>query len=242
MASKDSLEMRLLAAKGTVVQKGADEPVAIRLRYIGTGSATSVTITTATNLVTVSSETSGTATKTYTFGSGSGTIGALADNINADGLFEAKVIDALRSDVTTASYFSINTAVTAGTDANGVIVWDCTVDTSVYKAVTATLTNSRDFNTARLAKSHRVNLQEIRYYATLGGAAANLVRIYQRRGTVETQIFGLLSVSATDTTISFASGLGKITGGEGDELIVRIQDGSSISDTALALRVTGLLE
>jgi hypothetical protein len=245
MASRDSLDVRKLLETGVVVQQSADTPIALRMRYVGTGSATSVTVNTATTLVTVSVETSGTVTKTYTFGTtpGCGTVGGLADAINSDGLFEVKVLDALRSDVTTASYFTLGTTlITPGMDANGVQVWDATCDTSVYKAVTSCITNARNFNTLKLSTSHRVHLQEIKYYATLGGANSNLVRVYLRRGNVETQVFGELSVSAAATTINFASGYGKISGKDGDEIIARLQDGTSLADAALSFRAVGILE
>ncbi len=54
--------------------------------------------------------------------------------------------------------------------------------------------------------------------------------------------YGDTSVSATATKIDFALGFGKITGKDGDELIVRLQDGTSLSDTALVLRAIGILE
>jgi hypothetical protein len=91
-------------------------------------------------------------------------------------------------------------------------------------------------------KGHRVNLQEIKYFATLGAAAADMVQIYKRSGATEVQIFGDLSVSATATTISFASGEGYITGDENGEILVILKDASSLSDTAAYLRVAGIIE
>lgn len=238
MASLDSLNVRAILSRGTVVSQTADTPIAIRLKYVGTGSVTSVTVTTATNIVLVTSDGG---TDTYAFSTYT-TVGSLADAINGDGIFECKVIDALRSDLTASSYFLENTAITAGTDTNGVTVYDVHVDTSVYKAVTSCITNKRDFNTTKLSESHRVHLQAIQYFATLGGAGAGLVKVYIRRGKTETLVYSTTSVSATATTITFASGLGKITGLDGDEIVVRLQDGTSLSDTALAFAAIGILE
>ncbi len=226
--------------------------MAIRMRYVGTGTPTSVTVTTATNIVTVSTETGGVTTKTYTFASGNGTIGALVANINADGIFQAKVLDALNSDLTPSSF--VTGAITAGADTNGVVSWDVTRDPAAAQSaglytVTTSLTGNRDWDTswfnAEKIGAHRAVLQEVSYYATLGGAAADLVKVYIRRGTsgkTETQIYSALSVSATLTTINFASGQGFISGKDGDEIIVRVQDGTSISDTALLLRAVGYIE
>lgn len=244
MASLESLKTRAVAKAGTTVSVIADTPIMLRLRYVGAGTVTSVTPTTATNLVTVTAEASGTVTKTYTFATYT-TVGALADAINADGLFEVKVLDALRSDVTTASNIVENTAITAGVDANGIVVYDLHADTSVNKFITACLTGTRNFNTARLYKTgHRVNLQEITYFATLGGAGVNLVRVYARNGVngAEVQVYGRKSVSATLTTLTFALGMGQISSADGAELIVRLQDGTSVADAAAELNIVGSIE
>lgn len=244
-SSFDGVQARQALATGVAQFSINDTPVAMRFRAlpVTVDSVTSVTVTTATNIVFVSVKGSTTTTDTYAFATYT-SLGLLADKINADGRFEAKVIDALRSDLTASSYFVENTAVTATTDANGVTCYDIHPDTSVYKAVTSTLKFDRDFDV--IAKGHRVHLQEIRYFATLGGAGTNLVRVYRRRGTVETQVFGATSVSATATTINWASGNGKISGKNNasgtDELVVRLQDATSLSDTALNLTVIGNLE
>lgn len=248
MASLEGLKTRAILTKGVVVSNGADTPIQIRLKYVGAVSVTSVTVTTGTNIVTVTTEASGTVTKTYTFATYT-TVGALADQINSDGLFEAKVLDALRSDATTGGNYQIDGAITSGTDSNGNTVWDMLTDTSVFKAVTATITYSRAIGTGILGRSHRVHLQEISYFGTLGGAGANLVRVYIRRGTgvgaganTETQVYGDTSVSATATKINWDLGMAKISGGDGDSIIVRLQDGTSLSDTALVLRAIGQVE
>ena len=115
--------------------------------------------------------------------------------------------------------------------------------------VTATLSFDRDFNTQMLSRSHRVHLQEIRYFATLGGAGTNLVRVYLRKNAqvgigsnTETQIFGEVSVTGTATSIMFANGLGEITGQDGDEIVCRLADGTSLADAGLSFRAIGILE
>ena len=237
--------MRYLLRSGVVQSSGADTPVAIRLRYVGTGTVTSVTTTTGTNIVLITTDG---LTDTYTFATYA-TIGALAAAINADGIFQAKVLDALNSDATTGGNYQVNGLITAGADSNGVAVWDMLTDTSVALNVTATLTGNRDwdnnwFNSEKVGQ-HRAVLQSVYYFGTLGVAAANSVRVYVRRGlpgNVETKVLGLLSVSATGTTLSFASGSGMISGRDGDEIIVRVLDSASISDTALNLQAIGYLE
>jgi len=186
MSSLDSVLIRKNLASGVVLQVGSDEAVAIRLRYIGSGTVTSVTVTTATNIVMVTSDGG---TDTYAFATYT-TVGALVDAINADGIFEAKVLDALRSQATDGSEF-VTGAITAGTDENGVVVWDVLNDSSVLLELGVTLSPHRNFD---FPKGHRVHLQQLVYSVNMGTAAADSVQIYRRRGATETQVFGALSV------------------------------------------------
>lgn len=241
MASLDSLKTRAIAARGAIQVSRDDTPIVLRMRYVGSGAVTSVTVTTATNIVTI--DTAG-GTKTYAFATYT-TVGALADAINADGLFEVKVLDALRSDSTASSMFLENTAVTAGTDDNGVPCYDIHADTSVFKAMTTTLSFFRNFNTGtnRQFTGHRVHLQEIVYNVDVNGASANSVRVYFRLNGVETQQLGYASVDVTKTTINWASGFGKITAPEDASIIVRVQDSTSVTDNANNfVQATGIYE
>ncbi len=242
MASTDSLNARFLARRGAIVVTRDDTPIVIRMRYIGATSATSVTVTAATNIVTVSNESGTTTTKTYTFATYT-TMGAVVDAINADGLFEAKILDALRSDSSTNSNI-LNGAIVSGTDANGIVVWDALCDTDVQFQATATLSLARDFNIGKNFKlGHRVSLQEIVYYEAVNGASANSVRVYFRNGTVETQQLGFASVATTKTTINFAAGFGWITAPEGADIVVRVQDTTSLAtNTSNYLQATGWYE
>lgn len=234
----DFFETRFRAAKGVVVAVKDDTPIMLRLRYIGGGTVTSVTVTTATSLVTIDSVGG---TKTYLFATYT-TLATLAAAINSDGFFQAVVLDALLTDATNASNIVENTAITAGTDDNGVVVWDLHADTSVNKSITAALSLHRNFDTN--GKGHRVHLQEIVYNVDVSAAAANAVRVYHRTPAgVETQILGRASVDATTTTITWVSGNGKITAGDNCDLIIRVQDATSVTDaTANLVQAAGLLE
>lgn len=233
MASLDSLLTRKALAQGVVTQVGTDAPIALRLRYVGTGTVTSVTVDTGTDLEMITSDGG---TDTYAFATYT-TLGALADAINAGGIFEAKVIDDLRSSATATQY--VNGAITAGTDANGVVVWDVKVDTSAALRIPVALTANRDFDQPK----RRINLQEIVYSVNMGTAAADSTQVWLRRGTVETKIMGLLSVDTTETTIRFANGEGTITGREGDEIIVLVKDAATLADAAgNFVRVVGTVE
>lgn len=240
MASLDSLQVRKLAARGAIQVSRDDTPIMLRLIYIGTGTVTSVVVTTATNVVTTTTE----GVKTYAFATYT-TLGALADAINSDNIFEAKVLDALRSDSVNSSNIVENTTIVSGTDDNGVTVYDLHSDDSVNKFITSALSLRRNFNsTAAMTSAHRVNLSEIVYYAVVNGASANSVRVYYRNmGGVETQQMGFVSVASTKTTINWAAGFGYLTAPEGATIIVRVQDSTSLADSANNfLQITGLLE
>lgn len=235
MSSLDALRTRYYASEGTTLQAGTDAPVAIRLRYIGTGTVTSVTVdNTAEDFEFITSDGG---TDTYTVADYA-TVGALADAINKDGIFEAKVLDALRSLSTDDTM--VDGAITAGTDANGVRVWDIKQDTSASLQIAVALTPFRNFDAP---KNRRVHLQELRYSVNMGTAAADSVQIWRRRGATETQVFGALSVDTTDTAITFASGVGKISGRDGDEFICLVKDAATLADAAgNYVRVTGIIE
>ena len=234
MSSLDALRTRYYASSGTTIQKGTDAPIAIRLRNLTGGAVTSVITTTATGIVMI---TANGGTDSYTFAAYT-TIGALADAINKDGIFEAKVLDVLRS--LASDNFLLGETITAGTDDNGVTVWDVKTDTSASLQLGVCLSPYRNFDAP---KTRRVHIQEARYSVNMGTAAADSVQIWRRRGTVETQVFGALSVDTTDTTISFASGEGKISGNDGDEFIFLVKDAATLADAAgNYVRVTGIIE
>lgn len=233
MPSLDSVNVRKALASGTAVQVVTDTPVAFRIRKIGSETATSVTITTATNIVLVGSTTTDTlAFATYT------TYGAVVDAINATGRWEARMLDGLRSKASASTL--VDGAITAGADANGVVVWDALQDTSTSLQFAAALVPSRDWD---MPKGHRVHLESIVYSVNMGTAAVDSVQVWLRRGKTETKLMGLLSVDTTETTITFASGQGKISGRDEDEIIVLVKDAATLADASgNFLRITGTVE
>lgn len=233
MPSVDGLNVRHLSRQGRVIQKGTDEPIAIRVRHLGSETVTSVTVTTGTSLVMVGSGT----TDTILFATDT-TIGAVADRLNATGRWEAKVVDVLRSKLSTSTL--LDGAITASTDGNGVVIWDVLADTSTFLQISVGLTPSRDFD-APSAK--RCGVQEIKYGVNMGTAAADSFQVWLRRGKIETKIFGALSVDTTETTVSFASGLAEISGRDGDEFIVLVKDAATLADASSNyVRVSGWVE
>lgn len=234
MASLDSLQTRKLLAKGTSVYAATDKAVALRLRYKGTGTVTSVTTVTATSVETITSD-GGTDTflfATYT------TMGALSDAINGVGIFECKVLDVLRSAASDDALLA-EALTTTTSDENGNQVYDIKVDTSGMFYVGACLSPGRGFDSK--IDGHRVHLQEINYVANMNAVAADQLRIYERKGSVETLVWAGLSVDTTATTVTFANGLGKITGPEGGELVVTIKDSTSLADGGY-MRLVGEIE
>lgn len=241
MASLDSLRTKAYGETGVVVQSGTDTPVAIRMRYISTGTVTSVTVG-ALNIITVTAEAGVPTTKTYTFATaGLTTIGGIADKINADGLFQAIVLDVLRSAASAANL--LQTPVTPGTDANGVIVWDLVTDTTAKDQLGVCLTNHRDFD---YIPGAIMKLQEVVYGINFTGVAADKFQIWQRKPVsgIETQVYGALTVDTTVTTLTFTDVAEGFISAEPDvEFIVIAQDTGNLVDAAgNFLRAVGLVD
>lgn len=236
MASRDSLEIRKLLAKGVVLQVSSDQSVALRLKYKGTGTVTSVTAVTATAVTIITSDGG---TDAYDFATYT-TMGALADKINADGVFECKVLDVLRSAASDNNILAAALTATNAVDEAGNAVFDLYTDSSAFLQYGLCLSAHRGFG---LPKGHRVTLSAITYVANVGTAAADSVQIWKRKDGVETQIFGQLSVDTDETTITFAvaGGVKGITSAEDEELIVIVKDAASLADGGF-LRVMGEIE
>ena len=232
--SLDFLQSRKLAARGAVGHVTSDTPIAIRLKVkTKAGAVTSITTTTGTGIVII---TANGATDTYLFSSYA-TVGAVADAINADGYVEAKVLDTLRSYDSDDSF--VDGAITIGSEG----YYDVLVDTSTALYFAYRLTTDRGVGETKPTSAHRVHLQEIAYYATIGNASANRVQVWKVNGGTETQITAWPSVSAVPTSHDFASGEGKLTLEEGEDLVVVLLDDTSITDSAdNYLTVVGELE
>jgi hypothetical protein len=230
MSSLDSVLTRQALAKGVVRRVTNDAPIGLRLRYVGSGTVTSVTVVSATSIAMITSDGG---TDTYAFGSLT-TMGAVVDAINRDGIFEAKIVDTLRSQAS-ANTLLAAAPITAGVDDAGGVVWDAVVDTS--GAATLSCVLSPTSPSWDLPKGHRVHLRSIVYYVD-NTAAQGALQIWKRKGTVETQIAGFLNVDTTETTVNFASGHGKITADADEELVVHIA-GTVINNAANAIMLIG---
>lgn len=225
--SLDRFMVDAYKAQGVVARVTDDTPVALRIAHTKNVAVTSVIVVPGTGITLIDADgTSGSlAFATYT------TLGTLADAINALPNWECKIIDGLRSDSTGSSSI-VSTTITASTY-QGETVWDALWDTSVIKAYTVRASYDKNVTIEKAKGLHRVKLQGINYYANVNAAAANAVRVYEwdARFKTETQIWGSVSVDATDTAITFAGGLGLITANYGNDLIIRVQDATSLTDS-----------
>jgi len=210
--SRDSLEIRRLLAKGIVGQVADDESVAIRLKAKLETEVTSVTITTATDITVIT----GAGTSVYDFATYT-TLGEVIDKINADGEFTARIIDGLR-DIASASAL-----------VNGVITisdfgyYDALMDTSETNVIAYNLSLDRGVPVEKPINGHRIEIKEIVYTVTISAAAR--IRVYQVdaiTGQVENILYDKAGVTAVETTINWAAGIGKISGDDGKDLIVAV--------------------
>ena len=231
MSSLDSILVKQGIAQnkvGTVVDDG---PVALRLKYLGTGTITSVTVDTGTDLEMITSDGG---TETFAFATYT-TIATLADAINASAYWEALVLDALRTDQTDNSDFvdGVITVSSAG-------FYDVTVDTNVAQNAggdfiyTYRCAYNREPGSEKPSGSHRVRLSEVKYSVNVNGIEAKGFQIFEwdAKAKTETAIYQVASVDTTATTVNFASGNKTLDAGIGNDLIVRVKDTTSIGDAA----------
>jgi len=229
MGSLNSIQLRSNLRNGMTERIVADGPIAMRIKYVGKYSATSVVVTTATNVVLTPS--TGTAV-TCTFATHT-TMGAAADFINNSDDWSCQLLDALRSD---ASASVLVTGTITASNGN----YNLMIDTSVTKSLTYRCTYDRSGDMEKPKGAHRVHLKSFVYFATLGGASADDVQIWEYNPVEqsETQVYQALSVSATATTVNFASGEGWLSSSFGNDLIVRLIDPTSLSDSGAYLEVS----
>lgn len=238
MGSLDSVLTRWYSKKG-LAQFTSDDtvagsgPVAVRLRYVGTGTVTSVTVTTGTDIVLITSDGG---TDTYAFATYT-TLGTLVDAINKDGIFQARVLDSIRSQASVS--ILVDGAITAGTF-EGLTVWDALVDTSAALFIANRITWDRGFGLKPHKATHRVSLQEILYLADAG--TAKFVYVYEVTpvGTA-TLRWKKTAVDNTITTLTFAGGQGRITADDGNDLVVVVDATTSLANGCY-LQTTSELE
>jgi len=230
MASLKSTLERAALAKSVVGAVVADTPVAIRIKYIGSGSVTSVTVDTDQDITLVSVESGTTVTEEYLLATYT-TMGALAERINNSQYWDAEVVDALRADSTASSPFVDNASLTLTADG----YYDALVDTNVTLTLTYRCAYDRGVNESEVKPkgAHRVHLQDIVYYADVTGGAANEFRIYEYNPTTlaETQVYQATLVDGVETRVNFANGEGEITSDWNNDLIVRIVENAALADT-----------
>ena len=240
MASLDSLLTRQVLSKGVVRQVLLDKAVGLRLRYIGSSTVTSVVVVQADSLVL----TTAAKTDTFLFDDPTGgtpwytTLGGLADAINDTGRWEAKVVDALRSEDPDDFFLATSGTSSATTDENGVVCYDLLIDTSAAATIAACLSpNGPNFD---MPEGHRVHLKQIDYIVD-NTAAAGTLKIYKRKGSAERLVYSAINVDGSLTSVSWASGHGKITGGPDEEIIVFF-DGTVIDTLTQYVSLTGIYE
>lgn len=222
MASLDMLQIRNLLKKGVIGQIGDDLSVAITVKYCGKGSPVSVVV--AATKVTLKSSLSETELKFEDFS----TVGAMVDAINSQGEWCAKPMDALSNTALDDDYLITGTLVA---DEDG--QFNLKLDTSEVNFMAYRLTYDRTFGTnQKLRNGHRVSILEIITDLTLGdGSDVNAFKIYESHGGKDKLIYQKTPTSGSISTTNWASGNGKITGGEGSDLVVVVNDSTSITGT-----------
>lgn len=225
MSSLNSLQMRALNAQTTGIRVAEDGPVALRITNISGKAVTSVTCTTGTNLVLIDAD----GTTTVTFATDT-TLGKVAERINSTANWRCKVLDALRTQITTAS--NLVDGVLSSNVKNGEVGYDVMLDTTTSFAFPIRCTYDRTAKDLFPSKSHRVKLIKFEYVMNVGTAASDKVRVYEWDPVLqtETQIFSAPSVDSTTTVTEHDFEKAPITAKEGNDLIVLVTDAAAITD------------
>jgi len=233
MASQDFLVTRYYAAEPTVGRVVDDGPIALRIKDVAGGSSTPTVVVSDTSSTITVTDSDGNATAIDLSAAAYDTMGEVVDKINAAAGFECKLLDALRSDA--SNDVLVNGAVTAAV-VDGESVFDIKVTTDAADAITYRVTYDRGVSLNRPKGAHRVKLTKFTYNADVSAAEAGAIRIYKwnAHDKTETLIWQATSVDgagsgANDTSHTFANGL---CPGEGNDLIVRVMDTTSITDNA----------
>jgi hypothetical protein len=239
MPSLEQVNTRNILEKGVIGQVGDDMSVLFTLRYIGTGTVTSVIVTTNTDITMTTSDGG---TDEYTWAAYT-TVGLLVDAINAGGIFEARLMDCLS---TTATGADVVVTGTSAADSNG--MYKVMSDTNNALFLAYRITADRNFGTnMKLKKGHRVHLQAILTNITAGGPDANALKVYEcstggnsiSYAAAENLVYQKTPANAANTSITWASGEGDICSSEGNELLVIVTDGASLTGN---ITVTGFIE
>jgi len=239
MASLDGVLTRKFLAQATGLNAIADSPVPIRIRNKAGLAVTSVDVDNSSELITLTD--SSAAVTTSMNGK---TVGEVADAINAMTNWECVVLDALRSDSIDDKL--VDETISTATTVDGISYYDLHADTSVTQHITLRL--SFDRHTPKSAFDNfdrRVRINEISYFATLGGAGTSGgsgLKVYEVDGSVETLLMLKASISATETINYILNGNSFMDSGLGKDLVVRLADSTSLADAALHLQVNFIKE
>ena len=146
-------------------------------------------------------------------------------------------LDAKRSDASASTL--IDGAISVSTY-DGVSYYDAKGDTSGLDSMAVRVVYSRHTPGANaVSGSHRVKLKEVTYNVTLGGGAdTDSLKIYEVDGATETEIWRSTPTSGSETSLwslAYLYGETGITAKDGNELLVQIVDGTSITGSVHAI-------
>ena len=241
MASLESLQTRALAARTLSGRTVDDGSLALEITHVSTNATPSVTMSVGTGitLADVGYTTGSLAFNVYT------TLGALVDVINQSHFlyWNARIIDGLRATSTASSSLIPNGVISSTTTTGAETIYRVFLDHSVAKSAFYRVALDRGIlytddgqkkseSDGKLFLGHRVKITGIKYNENVNAAQLNGVRIYEWDPflATETEIWSAKSVDATDTSIDFT--LNPVTAREGNELIVMVEDDTSLTDDA----------
>jgi hypothetical protein len=223
----------------------ADQSVAVAIRYKGSQPSATVTVVSATSM-TLKHGAAGSETGDTTVGS-SGvlafatytTLGALVDEINRGGNWQAEIVDGLRSDATTGSTLLARseTTITPKTQ-----VLDCYWDTSAKLSLDVAISSRRsNFNKTRKGKV--AVFQQARCLVDISSGTLTLY-IYDvdKARSKATLLATFNGTDNVELSALIAGGNGVLRSSVGNDLLVRYVGSANLPDTGAYLNVAGYIE
>jgi len=208
MATYESVLLNKELAASQAILRLDDEPVVMRIKYIGSEASGTVQVAASTSdmLFKHGDLSSEVADTTIKIGSTAGTIdvsdaaantvGEIVDHINSSDNWEAVVIDALRSDTSTAKFL---TAAAASANTS----FDVNSDTSAALYLTVSLQNAGLPSTGDDDSGQKNNIVEIMSKNTFGSGTST-ISVHSCTGTTETQVYTKAGgATTTEQTIDF---------------------------------------
>lgn len=220
----------------------ADGSVAIAIRY--KGSQASATVEVGSGDITFKHGAAGSEAVDSTVGS-SGvvadgtytTLGAMVDEINKGGNWQAEIVDGLRSDVSTAALKTMSAETLSPARSEVVALY---FDTSAFFSLSYAISARRlNFNRSHKRASAQSVLQQVTTLVNIGSGTLTLKVIQTDARRSESTLLAQKDIADNTATDLFSNDLKEMVSDPGKELLIRVTGSADLPDSGAYLDVAG---